>query len=61
MARPGSDAPVVESWSGQAGNGFAQVSMLQVDKNHLPPQLASLLQGKPFHMTATVINTVEEK
>lgn len=55
------DAPVVESWSGQAGNGFAQVSMLQLDKRHLPEQLVGLLQGKPFHMTATVINTVEEK
>lgn len=56
-----SDAPVMESWSGQAGSGFAQVSMMQMDKRHLPPSLAALLDGKPFHMTATVINTVEEK
>lgn len=55
------DGPVAESWSGQSNNGFAQVSILQMDKRHLPPQVVSLLQGKPFHMTATIVNTVEEK
>lgn len=55
------DGPVAESWSGQSPTGFAQVSILQMDKRHLPPQVASLLQGKPFHMTATIVNTVEEK
>jgi hypothetical protein len=55
------DGPVAESWSGQAGNGFAQVSIVQMDKRHLPPRLTSLLQDTPFHMTATFINTVEEK
>lgn len=55
------DGPVAESWSGQSNNGFAQVSILQMDKRHLPPQVASLLEGKPFHMTATIVNTVEEK
>lgn len=55
------DGPVAESWSGQSNNGFAQVSIVQMDKRHLPPQFASLLQGKPFHLTATIVNTVEEK
>lgn len=55
------DGPIAESWSGQAGNGFAQVSIVQMDKRHLPPRLSALLQDKPFHMTATFINTVEEK
>ena len=55
------DGPVAESWSGQSPNGFAQVSILQMDKRHLPPQVASLLKGKPFHMAATIVNTVEEK
>jgi hypothetical protein len=55
------DGPIAESWSGQAGKGFAQVSIVQMDKRHLPPRLSALLQGKPFHMTATIVNTVEEK
>lgn len=55
------DGPIAESWSGQSPHGFAQVSILQMDKRHLPPQVTVLLKGKPFHMTATIVNTVEEK
>jgi hypothetical protein len=56
-------APVAESWAGQSpgGTGFAQVSIVQMDKRHLPPRVAAMLGGKPFQMAAAIINTVEEK
>lgn len=60
-SRKKSNGPVAESWSGQSPNGFAQVSILQIDKRHLPQRLASLLADKPFQMAAAIVNTVEEK
>ncbi|HWU68309.1 MAG TPA: hypothetical protein VN046_05495 [Stenotrophobium sp.] len=60
-SRRKSAGPVAESWSGQSPNGFAQVSILQIDKRHLPQRLASLLADKPFQMAAAIVNTVEEK
>lgn len=62
-ARSKDGGPVAESWSGQSpnGNGFAQVSIIQMDKKHLPDRLAKMLKGKPFQMAGAIINTVEEK
>lgn len=62
-ARSKDGGPVAESWSGQSpsGTGFAQVSIIQIDKKHLPAQLAKRLKGKPFQMAGAIINTVEEK
>jgi hypothetical protein len=57
------DAPMAQSWAGSAGGprpGFAQVSLLQMDKRHLPPALAALLGAKPFQLAAAVVNVVEE-
>jgi hypothetical protein len=57
------DAPMAQSWAGSAAGprpGFAQVSLLQMDKRHLPPALAALLGAKPFQLAAAVINVVEE-
>lgn len=51
----------VENWSGAAGNGFAQVSLLQLDKASLPPRLAKRLGESPFNLAAMVVSTVEEK
>lgn len=51
----------VENWAGAAGLGHAQVSMLQMDKDSLPPALAERLGPEPFHLAAMVVNTVEEK
>jgi hypothetical protein len=53
--------PVAESWAGEAPGGFAQVTMLQMDKSHLPPRLAAALGDQPFHLAATMVNTVEQK
>lgn len=55
------DGPIAESWAGEAPGGFAQVSLLQIDKKHLPPRLAKSLGGKPFSMAAAIVNVVEEK
>jgi hypothetical protein len=62
-ARSKNGGPVAESWAGEAPNGagFAQVSIVQMDKRHLPSRLAALLDGRPFQMAAAIVNTVEEK
>jgi hypothetical protein len=62
-ARSKDGGPVAESWSGQSpnGTGFAQVSIVQLDKKHLPARLAKMLGDRPFQMAGAVINTVEEK
>jgi len=56
-----SEGPVAETWAGEAPGGFAQVSLLQVDKRHLPARLAGSLGAKPFSMAAAIVNVVEEK
>jgi hypothetical protein len=61
FGKAGSDGPVAETWAGEAPGGFAQVSLLQIDKRHLPPKVAESLGGKPFSMAAAIVNVVEEK
>ena len=61
VPKKGADAPLTESWAGQAPGGFAQVSLLQMDKRHLPPRLARSLGDKPFSLAAAIVNVVEEK
>ncbi len=60
-AAKGSKAPVAESWAGEAPGGFAQVSLLQIDKSHLPPSLSRSMGTKPFSMAAAIVNVVEDK
>ena len=55
------EGPVAESWAGEAAGGFAQVSLLQMDKKHLPERLQRALGEKPFQFAAAIVNTVEEK
>jgi hypothetical protein len=59
--RTAGDQPVAESWAHEAANGFAQVSVVQMDKKHLPQRLAAMLGETPFHLAAAIVNTVEEK
>ncbi|MDR3419007.1 MAG: hypothetical protein P4L83_22770 [Nevskia sp.] len=59
----GEDAPLTQTWAGSAMGphpGFAQVSLLQFDKRHLPPALAALLGSRPFQLAAALVNVVEE-
>lgn len=59
--RRAGDQPVAETWSGQAADGFAQVSLLQIDKRHLPPKLAARMGDKPFQLAAAIVNTAQQK
>ncbi len=59
--RRAGDQPMAETWSGQAADGFAQVSLLQIDKRHLPPGLAQRLGDKPFQLAAAIVNTAQQK
>ncbi|HWY24539.1 MAG TPA: hypothetical protein VNX47_06450 [Nevskia sp.] len=63
LSDPKQDAPLAQSWAGSSTGprpGFAQVSLLQIDKRHLPPALAAMLGARPFQLAAAVINVVEE-
>lgn len=55
------EGPVAETWMGEAGQGFAQVTLLEMEKKHLPPQLQSALGAAPFQFAAAVVNTLEKK
>ncbi|MBI2384333.1 MAG: hypothetical protein HYV18_09715 [Gammaproteobacteria bacterium] len=54
----------IESWAGEVEGprpGFAAMTLLRLDKRDLPPDLQQALGGKPFQLTAAVVNVVEEK
>lgn len=55
------DGPLMENWAGEAPGGFAQVSLLQIDKQHLPPRLVKSLGEKPFALAAAIVNTVDRR
>ena len=55
------DEPLAESWAGEAPDGFAQVSVLQLDRRHLPARLLRLLGERPFGLAATIVNTAQQK
>ncbi len=59
--RRAGEQPVVENWAGEAPDGFAQVSMLQMDKRHLPPRLQQALGDAPFSLAAAIVNTAQQK
>ena len=59
---PRDDRPL-QAWAGElqgAHPGFAQMTLLQLDRRHLPPDLQSALGDKPFQLTAAVVNVIEE-
>lgn len=52
-----------QSWAGGLAGGrpgFATLMLLQLDKEQLPPAMQQALGPKPFHLTATLANVVEE-
>lgn len=55
------DAPLAQSWAGESPRGFAQVSLLQMDKRQLPPRLARAIGDKPFSLAAAIVNVAEQK
>ncbi len=59
---PDGDGPLAQTWSGSAQGarpGFAQMSLLRLDKRHLPRSLAALLGTRPFQLAAAIVNVVE--
>jgi hypothetical protein len=59
---PKSGRPL-QTWAGATGGqraGFAMLTLMQLDKDRLPPSLRRALGEKPFHLTATLANVVEE-
>lgn len=55
------DQPVAESWAGEAPDGFAQVSVLQIDKRHLPERLRRQIGERPFSLAPAIVNTAQQK
>ncbi|WP_428381370.1 hypothetical protein [Nevskia ramosa] len=58
------DGPLAQTWAGSTGGltpGFAQVSLIQIDKRHLPKAVSALLGDQPFQLVAAVVNVAEEK
>jgi hypothetical protein len=52
-----------QSWAGALGGakpGFAMLTLVQLDKDHLPPNMRQALGPKPFQLSATLVNVVEE-
>lgn len=61
---PADDDAVAQTWSGATHGerpGFAQLSLLRLDKRHLPPAVAALLGGAPFQAVATIAQVVETR
>jgi hypothetical protein len=59
---PQSGKPL-QTWAGGLRGprpGFAMLTLLTLDKDTMPPQLRQALGEKPFQLTATVVNVVEE-
>lgn len=55
------DQPMAESWAGEVGDGFAQVSVLQIDKKHLPASLRKSLGTQAFSLAAAIVNTAQQR
>jgi hypothetical protein len=52
-----------QTWAGAltgARPGFAMLTLMQLDKDRLPPPLQEALGEKPFQLTATLVNVIEE-
>ena len=59
---PTSGRPL-QTWAGATGGahpGFAMLTLMQLDKERLPPPVQRALGEKPFHLTATLANVVED-
>lgn len=54
-------APPLQSWAGESDQGFAQVSVLRLDRRHFSAALRQALGNRPLQVAATVINTIERQ
>ncbi|HZU77069.1 MAG TPA: hypothetical protein VFA70_09915 [Dehalococcoidia bacterium] len=57
------EGPAVQTWVGHSGRssqpGYAQVSLVQLDKCQLPRVLARLLGARPFQLAAALVSVIE--
>ncbi len=59
---PKNDQPV-QAWAGElrgAKPGFAQMTLLQLDQRHIPPNLTQVFADRPFQLCAAIVNVIEE-
>lgn len=59
---PQGDGPLAQTWAGAMPGpkpGFAQLSLLRLDKRHLPPALAAVLGTRPLQLAAAIVNVIE--
>ena len=59
---PKGDQPV-QAWAGElrgAKPGYAQMTLLQLDRRHLPHDLLDAMGGESFQLSAAVVNVIEE-
>ncbi|MEK6807222.1 MAG: hypothetical protein AABY95_11310 [Pseudomonadota bacterium] len=59
---PKNDQPV-QAWAGElrgAKPGFAQMTLLQLDQRHIPPNLQQVFADRPFQLSAAIVNVIEE-
>lgn len=53
----------LQSWAGGLAGprpGFAMLTLLQLDKERMPAPLQRALGAKPFQLTATLVNVIED-
>lgn len=53
----------LQSWAGAVAApkpGFAMLTLLQFDKDRLPPRMRRVLGARPFHVAGAVVNVIEE-
>jgi hypothetical protein len=52
-----------QTWAGALGGakpGFATLALMQLDKDRLPPAMQQALGARPFQLSATVVNVIED-
>lgn len=53
----------VQAWAGElrgAKPGFAQMTLLQLDQRHIPPNLQRVFADRPFQLSAAIVNVIED-
>lgn len=56
-------AKPVQTWAGGLNGprpGYAMLTLVQLDKERMPPAVRDALGEKPFQLTATLVNVIED-
>jgi hypothetical protein len=57
---PLANGALAESWSGQSGNRYTEIALLQLDKRALPADLRRHFGDRPFQLVAAMLNTLHK-